>query len=75
MSFCSYAKRTTFSLHSANPNVIEIKEMQVQIPANQLSYVRLTLHPASPGHGECLVYVHNDDADRNEEVRGPPYAP
>ena len=34
---------------------------------NQERPARLTFHPASPGNSECLLYIHNDDADRNEE--------
>jgi hypothetical protein len=62
-----YAKRTCFSFHSSNPNIIEIKAPQLVIPPNQERFARLTFHPASPGNSECLLYIHNDDADRNEE--------
>lgn len=37
------------------------------VPPNQQRFARLTFHPASPGNAECLLYIHNDDADRNEE--------
>ena len=62
-----YAKRTCFSFHSSNPNIIEIKAPQLVIPPSQERFARLTFHPASPGNSECLLYIHNDDADRNEE--------
>eukprot|EP01051_Picozoa_sp_SAG22_P010495 SAG22_NODE_948_length_6363_cov_1.935664_4_plen_572_part_00 len=62
-----YAKRTCFSFHSSNPNILEIKQPQLVVPPNQQRFARLTFHPASPGNAECLLYIHNDDADRNEE--------
>ena len=54
-------------MHSSNPNIVEIKQPQLVIPPNQERPARLTFHPASPGNSECLLYIHNDDADRNEE--------
>jgi Ca2+-binding EF-hand superfamily protein len=41
-----YAKRTCFSLHSSNPNIIEIKQPQLVIPPNTEKFARLTFHPA-----------------------------
>ena len=41
-----YAKRTCFSLHSSNPNIIEIKQPQLVIPPNMEKFARLTFHPA-----------------------------
>lgn len=35
-----YAKRTCFSLHSSNPNIIEIKQPQLVVPPNTEKFAR-----------------------------------
>jgi len=62
-----YAKRTAFSVHSSNPNAVEVMTPQLTVGVGSTGFIRITIHPASAGVAQVFLYIHNDDADRNEE--------